>query len=92
VNDPMIYLLFIAGLFAGFIDAIAGGSGLIMVPAYILAGIPAPTAIATNKLCNVVGSLVSGWRYYTFGDLKSRILIHLGGPALFSLSGGMPRV
>lgn len=41
---------------AGFIDAIAGGGGLITVPALMLAGLPPAAAIATNKVQSVFGS------------------------------------
>lgn len=37
-------------LLAGFVDAVAGGGGLISLPAYYLAGLPASTAAGTNKL------------------------------------------
>ena len=37
-------------MLAGFIDAIAGGGGLISLPAYMIAGIPVHHAIATNKM------------------------------------------
>ncbi len=40
---PLVFL-------AGFVDAIAGGGGLISLPAYMLAGLPVHMAIATNKL------------------------------------------
>ena len=35
---------------AGYVDAIAGGGGLISLPAYLIAGVPTHAAIATNKL------------------------------------------
>lgn len=49
--------------FAGFIDSIAGGGGLISLPAYMIAGIPAHNAIATNKLSSSMGTTVSVFRY-----------------------------
>lgn len=45
---PLIFI-------AGFIDAIAGGGGLITTPAYVLAGLPMHNAIATNKLSSSMG-------------------------------------
>ena len=35
---------------AGLVDSIAGGGGIISLPAYLLAGVPAHTALGTNKL------------------------------------------
>ena len=34
----------------GFVDAVAGGGGLISLPAYLIAGVPVHMAIGTNKL------------------------------------------
>lgn len=51
---PLVFL-------AGFVDAIAGGGGLISLPAYMFAGIPAHNAIATNKLSSATGTAVSTW-------------------------------
>lgn len=41
-------------MLAGFIDAIAGGGGLISLPAYMIAGIPVHHAIATNKMLSLI--------------------------------------
>ncbi len=49
-------LLFAAGFLAGFVDSIAGGGGLITVPALLLAGIAPIQALGTNKLQSLFGS------------------------------------
>lgn len=49
---PLVFL-------AGFVDAIGGGGGLISLPAYILAGLPTHSAIATNKLSSALGTTVT---------------------------------
>jgi uncharacterized membrane protein YfcA len=56
--DPLL-LLFLAAGVAGFIDAIAGGGGLITLPALLLAQIPAVNALATNKLQGSFGTFAS---------------------------------
>lgn len=43
-------VLAITGFAAGFIDTIAGGGGMITLPAYLMAGLPPHWAIGTNKL------------------------------------------
>ena len=48
---------------AGFVDAIAGGGGLISLPAYIFAGLPSINAIATNKMSSTMGTSVAVYRY-----------------------------
>src|ERR1700712_2266047 len=52
----LIPALFGVSLLAGLIDAIAGGGGLLTVPALALAGFDPLTAIATNKLQSSFGS------------------------------------
>lgn len=49
---PLVFL-------ASFVDAIAGGGGLISLPAYLLAGVPIHYAIGTNKLSSALGTVVS---------------------------------
>ncbi len=56
-------LLFCAGLSGGFIDAIAGGGGLITVPALLWAGLPPQLALGTNKMQSSVGTTLAVWRY-----------------------------
>ena len=58
-----VVLLIGCGVFlASFIDAIGGGGGLISVPAYLLAGLPAHYALGTNKLSACLGTMVSTFR------------------------------
>lgn len=52
----IIALLFTVALVAGFIDAIAGGGGLLTIPALLLAGVPPVATLATNKLQACAGS------------------------------------
>jgi uncharacterized membrane protein YfcA len=57
VLTPEIFLLLVcAALVAGFVDAIAGGGGLITVPALALAGLDPVAAVATNKVQSSFGS------------------------------------
>lgn len=56
-------MLGLAGFFAGFVDSIAGGGGMITVPALLVAGLPPHLALGTNKLQSCFGSLTSTIRY-----------------------------
>ena len=49
---PLVFL-------AGLVDSIAGGGGLIALPAYLIAGVPAHVALGTNKLSSAMGTTVS---------------------------------
>jgi uncharacterized membrane protein YfcA len=84
VTDPStttLALLALAGLGAGFVDAVVGGGGLVQLPALLL-GLPnAPPVqvLATNKLSSICGTTVSSATYYrrirpdprTFGPLMA---------------------
>ena len=52
----VVGVLFLVAVVAGFIDSIAGGGGLISLPALLAAGVSPAQAIATNKLSAVGGS------------------------------------
>jgi uncharacterized membrane protein YfcA len=71
----ILLLLFMAAFIAGFIDAIAGGGGLITVPAMLIAGLPPIDTLATNKLQSLFGSASATIAYARGGhvDLKSQL-------------------
>ena len=52
-------LFFVAAFLGGFIDAIAGGGGLITLPAIMAMGVPPHLALGTNKLQGVFGSFTA---------------------------------
>ena len=49
--------------FAGFIDSIAGGGGLISVPTYLVMGMPAELILGTNKCVSSTGTTFAVFRY-----------------------------
>ena len=55
---------------AGFIDAIAGGGGLISLPAYLIAGLPPHAAIGTNKFGSCCGTVVATWLFARPGFIR----------------------
>ncbi len=60
---------------AGFVDAIAGGGGLISLPAYIFAGLPVHLALGTNKLMSSMGTLVATVRYALRGYMVREFVL-----------------
>lgn len=71
--EPIHYLLLaLAGLAAGFIDAVAGGGGLLTVPALLWAGLPAQTALGTNKMQACCGTALAVTNYARAGLIKWR--------------------
>jgi uncharacterized protein len=65
-------LLTAAAMLAGFIDAIAGGGGLLTVPAMLSAGLPPLLVLGTNKLQSVFSSATSTARYARAGLIDWR--------------------
>ena len=61
-----------AAFAAGFVDAIAGGGGLITVPALVLAGFDPVSAVATNKLQSSFGSGTAALAFARAGALDWR--------------------
>ncbi|WP_300974372.1 TSUP family transporter [Sphingomonas sp. LHG3406-1] len=62
--EPWLYpALTAVALLTGFIDAIAGGGGLIMMPALLVSGIPPIQALGTNKLQSMCGTFVAMLNY-----------------------------
>lgn len=69
--DPLtLLLLFIAAFLAGLIDAIAGGGGLITVPALLAIGLPPQVALGTNKLQASFGSGSAMLHFVRSGTVK----------------------
>ena len=63
--DPSVLIILCAVAFtAGFIDAIAGGGGLLTVPALLTAGLPPHMVLGTNKLAATFGSFTASLTYY----------------------------
>ncbi len=65
--------LFATGLVAGFVDAIAGGGGLLTVPVLFATGLPANVALGTNKIQSSCGTALATAQYARSGliDLKA---------------------
>lgn len=59
--------------FAGFVDAIAGGGGLISIPAFMISGVPVHLAIGTNKLSSSMGTTIATYRYAKNGYIKMKL-------------------
>lgn len=86
IATELVLLLVLAAFLAGFVDSIAGGGGLITVPALLLAGASPVETLATNKLQGTFGAGTAALSYARAGqvDLRSQ-----AGMALVSgLAGG----
>ncbi len=80
VSPLLLVVLFFVAMLAGFIDALAGGGGLLTVPALLAAGMTPAQALATNKLQSVGGSFSASLyfirrRVVNLADQKLNILM-----------------
>ncbi|MFT5720162.1 MAG: putative membrane protein YfcA [Motiliproteus sp.] len=86
-GPQVLALLLVLGAVAGFISAIAGAGGLLVLPVLLLLGLDPIAALATNKLQNVFGTASSMFNYFRKGKIEFRgmgsaILCALFGAAL----------
>ena len=82
-----LFLVAAAGL-AGFIDAIAGGGGLITIPALLLGGVDPLAALGTNKLQSLFGSASATIAYARKGLLDVRALLPTAALSCAGSCGG----
>ncbi len=66
----LLLLLMLAALAAGFIDSIAGGGGLITLPALLATGMPPALALGTNKLQSCFGSFTATLYFWRQGLIR----------------------
>ena len=78
---PMVFL-------AGFVDAIAGGGGLISLPAYLIAGVPTHMALGTNKMSSMMGTAIATGRFAKNGYIQFKKVVWFIVAALIGSSIG----
>lgn len=91
-EDLLAYLIVCPLVFvAGFVDAIAGGGGLISLPAYLISGLPVHIALGTNKLSSMAGTALTTYRYAKLGyiQIKSAIFCIVAAFAGSSLGASL---
>ena len=64
ISTQSFVFLMLASFLAGFLDAIAGGGGLITIPAYLISGLPVHMVYACNKFASSCGTAIATLRYY----------------------------
>jgi len=84
ISPEVLLLLIAAAALAGLVDAIAGGGGLIALPALLWAGIPPLQALATNKLQGSFGTATASWHFIRKGEIDPR---RLWLPVLLTFAG-----
>ncbi|MEV7860222.1 sulfite exporter TauE/SafE family protein [Streptomyces hirsutus] len=91
ISLTTVVLLCLAALAAGWIDAVVGGGGLLLLPALLLglpAGTPAAHALGTNKAVAIVGTTGAAITYARKAPVDVRTAVRIGLAALAGSSGG----
>jgi len=82
----------IAAFFAGFIDSIVGGGGLVQVPALFILfpSYSVPQIIGTNRFSSFMGTAVAGYQYSKKVKIPWKTVVYSGvGAAIMSYSGAL---
>lgn len=85
MNYPEILMLSATAFIAGVVDSVAGGGGLIQIPALMLAGLSPQTVLGTNKCAMTLGTSVSVVTFWRKGKIYFPII---GYGIAFTLVGG----
>ncbi|MDX7988103.1 hypothetical protein FE392_12290 [Xenorhabdus sp. 12] len=90
-----IFILVIASFVAGYIDSIAGGAGLILIPSFMLVGLPPHLALGQEKLVSTVGTIAAIknflknksiiWSIIPAGIISSLLGAYIGARAVIYL-------
>ena len=88
ISSQLGLLLIVVAFCAGFVDSIAGGGGLITVPALLLAGASPVEALATNKLQGTFGSGAATVAYARAGQVQPMRQLGMAAVAAIAGAGG----
>ncbi|NEN75321.1 TSUP family transporter [Pelistega sp. NLN82] len=90
-----LLLLIIASFVAGYIDAIAGGAGLILIPSFLMVGLPPQLALGQEKLVSTIGTIAAIknfmkssaiiWQIVPVGIISALLGAYLGAEAILIL-------
>lgn len=75
ITLTVILVCFVVFFIAGFIDAIAGGGGLITMPVLLLLGVPAHYTLGTGKLASSLGSITALITFWKRGAVIKEVVL-----------------
>lgn len=90
MTPTLIATACVVAFLAGFVDAVAGGGGLIQLPAVLLLlpGVPVPMVLGTNKVAGASGTGAALFRYSRQIDIPWRMVLPAAGLAFLGSMGG----
>lgn len=88
-------LLVVASFVAGYIDSIAGGAGLILIPAFLMVGLPPQLALGQEKLVSTIGTIAAIknfmksdsiiWKIVPIGIISALLGAYIGAEVILML-------
>lgn len=88
IEPTMLVILAVVAFAAGFIDAVAGGGGMLTIPALLSIGLPPHIALGTNKLAASFASATAAVTFYRKKLFKPQFWIHAFFATLFGATVG----
>lgn len=90
-TTELLFTLFIVAIIAGFIDTLAGGGGLITMPALLISGVPPLATLGTNKLQGSMGTATATFMMFKhkrvrWYNVKYLMLLAFMGSVLGSIA------
>lgn len=70
ITYPKLLFLCAATFGAGFVDSVAGGGGVLSIPAYLLTGLDPKVAFACNKTSSCIGTTLAALRFIKNGSVN----------------------
>ncbi|MFD2015354.1 TSUP family transporter [Vibrio olivae] len=74
-EPTLLLVLALVAFIAGFIDAVAGGGGMLTVPTLLSMGLPPHLALGTNKLAATFASSTAAFTYYRKKIIRPSLLV-----------------
>jgi len=73
----LFVLLFFIGILAGFLNTLAGGGSVLVLPVLILSGIPSPIANATNRVAILIQNITGSYNFHKHQILDVKPVFHI---------------
>lgn len=83
-----IILLFFVGIFAGWLNVMAGGGSLLTVPVMLFMDIPAPVANGTNRIAILAQNITAVYTFFRKGFSDFKLSLSLSAAASVGAIGG----
>ena len=84
----IFFLIFVVGIIAGFINTLAGGGSILVLPVLILAGLPSPIANATNRVAILLQNATAAKNFHKHNVLNIKPIIHITFAAIIGAAVG----